>query len=214
MLAWFHAVVQERLRYTPLGWAKKYEWSEADFRVACDTLDACVDMTAMVLTSRRSTEKANRRVAPTKLDRSTCSYLGTIESAARQGSVERDAHATVAVHLRRAYRQRIRSSARGRLLVAAPFRYAIGCHWHRLASVLLLQVLLDCFIEKLFTASSFDADCTLIGNLDGKGSRLLMPDGVRREQFVQWTDSIKHLQAPIWLGLPNNAEKVLLTNRG
>ena len=41
-----------------------------------------------------------------------------------------------------------------------------------------------------------------------------MPDGTRREQFVQWAESIKTLQAPSWLGLPNNAEKVLLTNRG
>ncbi len=48
MVCWLHAVVQERLRYTPLGWAKKYEFSEADLRVACDTLDACVDATAMV----------------------------------------------------------------------------------------------------------------------------------------------------------------------
>ena len=48
ILAWFHAIVQERLRYTPLGWTKKYEFSEADFRMACDTLDACVDATAMV----------------------------------------------------------------------------------------------------------------------------------------------------------------------
>lgn len=48
VLAWLHAVVQERLRYAPLGWSKKYEFSEADLRVACDTLDTWVDATAMV----------------------------------------------------------------------------------------------------------------------------------------------------------------------
>jgi len=47
LVAWFHAVVQERLRYVPLGWAKYYEFSEADLRVACDTLDAWIDATAM-----------------------------------------------------------------------------------------------------------------------------------------------------------------------
>ena len=30
ILAWIHAVVMERLRYTPTGWSKKYEFSEAD----------------------------------------------------------------------------------------------------------------------------------------------------------------------------------------
>lgn len=49
LLAWFHAIVQERLRYCPLGWAKYYEFSESDLRVACDTLDTWIDTTAMVI---------------------------------------------------------------------------------------------------------------------------------------------------------------------
>ena len=48
LLAWFHAIVQERMRYTPLGWAKKYEWTESDLRVACDMLDTWIDSVAMV----------------------------------------------------------------------------------------------------------------------------------------------------------------------
>jgi len=47
LLAWFHAIVQERLRYAPLGWAKHYEFNESDLRVACDTLDTWIDATAM-----------------------------------------------------------------------------------------------------------------------------------------------------------------------
>ena len=30
LLSWIHAVIMERLRYTPTGWSKKYEFSEAD----------------------------------------------------------------------------------------------------------------------------------------------------------------------------------------
>jgi dynein heavy chain 1 len=30
LLSWMHAVIMERLRYTPTGWSKKYEFSEAD----------------------------------------------------------------------------------------------------------------------------------------------------------------------------------------
>jgi dynein heavy chain 1 len=73
---------------------------------------------------------------------------------------------------------------------------------------------LDCFIRKFFTEKSFDPEYVLIENIDGTGKNLVMPDGVRREQFVQWAESIQALQSPAWLGLPSNAEKVLLTTRG
>ena len=36
----------------------------------------------------------------------------------------------------------------------------------------------------------------------------------RREQFLQWVENLPDNQTPAWLGLPNNAEKVLLTNKG
>lgn len=48
LLAWFHAIVQERLRYVPLGWAKHYEFNESDLKVACDTLDTWIDSTSVV----------------------------------------------------------------------------------------------------------------------------------------------------------------------
>lgn len=48
LLAWFNALVQERLRYAPLGWAKKYEFNESDLRMACDTLDTWLGLIAQV----------------------------------------------------------------------------------------------------------------------------------------------------------------------
>lgn len=48
LLAWFHAIIQERLRYAPLGWSKHYEFNESDLRVACDTLDVWIETVAMV----------------------------------------------------------------------------------------------------------------------------------------------------------------------
>ena len=39
LLAWFHAVVQERLRYLPLGWSKGYEFNDSDFEAALQTID-------------------------------------------------------------------------------------------------------------------------------------------------------------------------------
>ena len=43
LLSWFNAVVHERLRYTPLGWTKMYEFNEADAACALDVIDQWVD---------------------------------------------------------------------------------------------------------------------------------------------------------------------------
>jgi len=39
LLAWFHAVVQERRTYTPQGWTKFYEFSFSDLRSGADIID-------------------------------------------------------------------------------------------------------------------------------------------------------------------------------
>lgn len=39
LLAWFHAVVQERLRYVPLGWSKSYDFNDSDMASAFNTID-------------------------------------------------------------------------------------------------------------------------------------------------------------------------------
>jgi dynein heavy chain 1 len=43
LLCWLHAVVQERLRYTPIGWTKVYEFNEADQRCTLDSIDQWID---------------------------------------------------------------------------------------------------------------------------------------------------------------------------
>lgn len=40
LLSWFHAVVQERLRYLPIGWSKGYEFNDSDFDTAVITIDS------------------------------------------------------------------------------------------------------------------------------------------------------------------------------
>ncbi|KAF8640937.1 hypothetical protein AX17_000584 [Amanita inopinata Kibby_2008] len=39
LLAWFHAVIQERLRYVPLGWSKNYDFNDSDMASAFGTID-------------------------------------------------------------------------------------------------------------------------------------------------------------------------------
>ncbi|KZT06248.1 dynein heavy chain [Laetiporus sulphureus 93-53] len=46
LLAWFHAVVQERLRYVPLGWSKVYDFNDSDMAAAFDTIDAWINAVA------------------------------------------------------------------------------------------------------------------------------------------------------------------------
>ncbi|ESP05087.1 hypothetical protein LOTGIDRAFT_151884 [Lottia gigantea] len=157
LLAWFHAIVQERMRYTPLGWAKKYEFTESDLRVACDMLDTWVDSVALGRTNLPP-EKVPWDAIRTLL--SQCIYGGKIDND-------------------------------------------------------FDQRLLSTFVNKLFTPKSFEGEFTLVSNIDGvAGKNITMPDGVRREQFVSFVDKMEDRQTPSWLGLPNNAEKVLLTTQG
>ena len=41
--AWFNAVVQERLRYIPIGWSKAYEFNQSDQRCVLDCIDEWID---------------------------------------------------------------------------------------------------------------------------------------------------------------------------
>ena len=79
------------------------------------------------------------------------------------------------------------------------------------------QRLLTSFLAKLFTPRSFEADFALVASkevLPADATRIVMPEGIRRDQFLQWIEALSDRQYPAWLGLPNNAEKVLLTTRG
>ncbi|ROT81449.1 Dynein heavy chain, cytoplasmic [Penaeus vannamei] len=157
LLAWFHAITQERLRYAPLGWAKYYEFNESDLRVACDTLDTWIEATAMGRTNLPP-EKVPWDALATLM--SQCIYGGKIDN-------EFD------------------------------------------------QRLLTSFLCKLFTPKSFDPDFALVSNVDGKDGQITnASEGIRRDQFLHWVESLSDRQTPTWLGLPNNAEKVLLTNKG
>ncbi|KAH7104763.1 dynein heavy chain [Auriculariales sp. MPI-PUGE-AT-0066] len=46
LLAWFHAVVQERLRYVPLGWSKTYDFNDSDMASAFLTIDTWLNAIA------------------------------------------------------------------------------------------------------------------------------------------------------------------------
>ena len=46
LLAFFHATLTERLRYTPLGWSKPFEFNDSDAETALDTIEGWVTQVA------------------------------------------------------------------------------------------------------------------------------------------------------------------------
>ena len=44
VLAWFHAVLQERRTYIPQGWTKFYEFSPSDLKSAADICDSAIGL--------------------------------------------------------------------------------------------------------------------------------------------------------------------------
>ena len=69
--------VQERLRYSPLGWSKLYEFNESDLKVACDMLDTWIDSTSMGRTNLPP-ERVPWKAILTLL--SQCIYGGKIDN--------------------------------------------------------------------------------------------------------------------------------------
>ncbi|MBN3298743.1 DYHC1 protein, partial [Amia calva] len=155
LLAWFHAIIQERLRYAPLGWSKKYEFGESDLRSACDTVDTWLDDTA----------KGRQNISPDKIPWAALKTL--MAQSIYGGRIDNEFD----------------------------------------------QRLLNTFLERIFTTTSFDSDFKLAFKVDGYKD-IKMPDGIRREEFVHWVEMLPDTQTPSWLGLPSNAEKVLLTTQG
>lgn len=154
-LAWLNAIVQERLRYVPLGYSKKYEFGESDFKCALDTIDTWVDNAAMGRTNLPP-EKIPWTALQTLLG--SCIYGGKIDNS-------------------------------------------------------FDQRLLNSFLGYLFTEKCFDHDFALVADSDD-GSNIAFPESTKHADILQWVHKLPDSQTPSWLGLPNSAEKVLLTNLG
>ncbi|KAI8967648.1 dynein heavy chain [Mycotypha africana] len=157
MLAWLHAVVQERLRYVPLGWTKVYEFNDSDQDSAFNTIDKWLDAA--------SGGRAN--ISPEKIP------WDAIRSLLKQSI----------------YGGRIDNEFDQRLL--------------------------DSFVNTLFRPECYDIDFELVKGSGGNDSkRVVVPDGTKMEHFMEWVKNLPDREPPTWLGLPANAERVLLTMKG
>ena len=152
MLAWFHAVIQERLRYAPLGWTKMFEFGDADKRCAFDTLSYWIDSVA----------KGRDNLPPERIPWSAIRTL--LGQVVYGGRLDNDFD----------------------------------------------QRLLDSFLEDMFTPRCFGDDFKLMHGV----SELMAPEsGTSKAQFMAWAERLPENESPAWLGLPENAELLLLLNQ-
>lgn len=156
MLAWLHAVVQERLRYVPLGWTKVYEFNDSDQDCAFSTIDKWLDTA--------SGGRAN--ISPEKIPWDAIRSL--LKQSIYGGRIDNE------------YDQR----------------------------------LLDSFVNTLFTPECYDIDFQLVKGSSEHEKSIVVPDGTKMEQFLDWVGKLPDREPPTWLGLPSNAERVLLTLKG
>ncbi|CAO3629084.1 unnamed protein product [Cunninghamella echinulata] len=156
MLAWLHAVVQERLRYVPLGWTKLYEFNDSDQDCAFNTIDNWLEVAA----------GGRANISPEKIPWDAIRSL--LKQSIYGGRIDNE------------YDQR----------------------------------LLNSFVNTLFNHHCYDLDFEIVKSTGENEKALVAPDGTKMEHFLEWVNKLPDREPPTWLGLPSNAERVLLTSKG
>ena len=103
---WFHTIVQERLRYTPLGWSKNHEFNESDFKCAMDMIDAWTELVTRQIYEHDFFQPLDLTIKLNRFVQQECQ-----EQIKRPRRVASGADAHGQLHLRRQSRQRIRPAA-------------------------------------------------------------------------------------------------------
>lgn len=86
LLGWLNAVVNERLRYAPLGWTKRYEFSDADTQCAMECIDQWVDLACPSNTTHINPEALPWEALCTTLSQSL--YGGRIANSFDQAALD------------------------------------------------------------------------------------------------------------------------------
>ncbi|KAJ2419889.1 dynein heavy chain, partial [Coemansia sp. RSA 2524] len=66
------------------------------------------------------------------------------------------------------------------------------------------------FIDRWFCADAYNADFALVND----DCVVRGPDGTSHEEFVAWCHELPEHEPPVWLGLPPNAETLVLVQKG
>ncbi|KAF4549174.1 Dynein heavy chain-like protein [Elsinoe fawcettii] len=163
LLGLVHAVVQERLRYRPLGWRGGWEFSDADFEVCLAIITQLVDAVA----------QGRSNVAPKSIP---WDLIRVLVTEMYGGKVD-DEH---------------------------DFNLL-----SRLVGLLLVEEAFDDGFDVLARMRS------LAGDEAEGGAQLLLPSGTGKAVFERWAEEeVPEREPPSYLGLPGNAEKLLLVGQG
>ena len=73
------------------------------------------------------------------------------------------------------------------------------------------QKILTDLILKYFTAKAFEVEFKLVNE---SGQIVGIPDGSRLETFRAWIQKLPEREPPVWLGLPDNSERILYSEQG
>ena len=75
-------------------------------------------------------------------------------------------------------------------------------------------------VNSFLTPSAYDIGHKLVdgnavdGASDGNDGSLVVPSGTSLQEFTQWIQRLPEREPPTYLGLPANAEKLLLVGQG
>jgi dynein heavy chain 1 len=74
---------------------------------------------------------------------------------------------------------------------------------------------LSSLVNNFLTPAAFDDEYDIIKNIQhgDEKEKLILPSGIKLEQFRQWVGKLPEREPPTFLGLPGNAEKLLLVGQ-
>jgi dynein heavy chain 1 len=72
---------------------------------------------------------------------------------------------------------------------------------------------LESLLQRLFTPESYGLSYSLLLNSSPDNNQPTLPEGKGRAAFLGWAHELPEAQVPAWLGLPEDADVVLLTQQ-
>ncbi|KAK5015134.1 dynein heavy chain [Cryomyces antarcticus] len=161
LLAFLHAVIQERLRYAPnIGWKGFWEFNDSDLECSAFVIDTWIEFVAHGRTN----------VAPQKIPWEMIRFL-------------------------------VAETYGGKIDDEGDFRQ------------------LKRLVEEVLTSAAFEENYRIVKEVTNASSPdeslhgLTLPSETGWKEFVEWVDRLPEREPPTYLGLPANAEKLLLVGQ-
>jgi dynein heavy chain 1 len=79
--------------------------------------------------------------------------------------------------------------------------------------------MLSRLVDNFLTPAAFEEDHDIIAKIQpedkqgGEDGKLLLPSGIGWRDFMEWVNNLPEREPPTYLGLPANAEKLLLVGQ-